>query len=241
MSSVFLGQKSHSSASKDIFTSVLSLSNKGIGLSHPPVEDKPSRNPFSVKGNSKVTNYSFIQHLSEIPYLDIEESRNRTSAAGDKYFPESKPSGVPQISVGKRTCLFNDHLGLPSSLFIQHSFEISHRVEVLESIQGMATKHRLTTITVPDNVTQMSAGEIMRVKDQGTDQSNASTSSSGPRARAVGCINRKTVDCDYLRLPNHFFPPSWRKERMGVDGVGNSSFTKSLKNDNGKSKPNDDD
>ena len=118
MSSVFLGQKSRSTASKNIFTNVLSLSNKGIGLSHPPVEDKPSRNPFSVKGNSKVTNYSFIQHLSEIRYLDQQKLLRSIPAAITNRLTELKPGGIPQISAGERMRLLDDYLGSPYYSFL---------------------------------------------------------------------------------------------------------------------------
>ena len=111
--------------------------------------------------------------------------------------------------------------------------------EPLKNIPAVNTKN--CTRFKPNGVPQISAGEIMRVKSNGKDgrssntNSTETTSSSGSHARAVVCINRLTSNNEYLGSPSSSFPPSWGKVRMGVDGVGNSSFAKSLKNDNGKS------
>ena len=80
-------------------------------------------------------------------------------------------------------------LNIPNFTLIQHSFEISHLVAVLESMQRVAAKRRLTTSTVPDNVTHISAGERLGVGDV----------ENGSLVREVGSItinNGKTK-------PNH--------------------------------------
>jgi hypothetical protein len=53
-------------------------------------------------------------------------------------------------------------------------------------------------------------------------------SSLGHRAGAVGCINRKKVDCDYLGLPHYSFLPRWEKERLRVKSLNKHTFSSSL-------------
>ena len=136
-------------------------------------------------------------------------------------------------------------LNTSSSSFIQHSFEISHLVTVLESMQRLAAKNRLKTNTVPDNVTHMSAGERLRVRSNGSEGRSSNTNStkptrrSCPHARAVDCItNTPTVMNPALTfdLPsaNHSSsltdPKVSAGERMGV-----GSYIRDEKSDDSKS------
>jgi len=67
--------------------------------------------------------------------------------------------------------------------FIQHSFEISHLVAVLRSIQRAAAKDKPTASAVPSDVTHMSAGERLRVERL---NNHNLSSSLGPSAEALG-------------------------------------------------------
>ena len=62
--------------------------------------------------------YSFIQHLSEIRYLDRQKLLRSIPAAITNCLTELKPGSVPQISAGERMRLLDDYLGLPYNSFL---------------------------------------------------------------------------------------------------------------------------
>ena len=74
------------------------------------------------------------------------------------------------------------------SSFIQHLPEIDYLAQQKSPRRIWAADKKYLTEFKPSSAPQVSAGERMRVKDQGTDQSNAITSSSGSHARAVGVL-----------------------------------------------------
>jgi len=78
--------------------------------------------PIKQISNIDISNDLLIQHLSEIHYLDQQETVRCIWAADKKYFTEFKPSSVPQVSAGQRkrvkdkgTKLGNDNNSRPGS------------------------------------------------------------------------------------------------------------------------------
>ena len=103
---------------------------------------------------------------------------------------------------------------------IQHLPEIDYLDNLEPLNRNMVADKNYFTEFKPSNAPQVSAGERIRV--------GGITSSSGSHARAVGRINRKTVDCDYLGLPSSSFLPRREKERVRVKSTNTHTFSSSL-------------
>jgi len=159
-------------------------------------------------GSRSITSTIFCTSAKEEPSPDHPGAVFKVG----KNYPETSPV-IPSWGSEREP---NVNLSA-SNVLIQHSFEISHLVAVLRSIQGAAAKDRPTASAVPSDVTHISAGERLRVErlkkhtlsssigppDKPTNQRSTETpprvldqnsvsqlSSLGPCAEALGWIDK---------------------------------------------------